>query len=132
MNERTYRKVFRAIGIAVAAILLLFAGFYIYLCYETAWGEFGLFLLPLVFGVPLVTLESIVFSLKFFFFEGEMCGGRTYYALKGIELALSATALLCIPLSFFRPLAFLMAVAILLTVFVPILWIIERILKKRM
>ena len=66
MKDRTFENLFRGIGIAIAILFIAISAVYIYLCYETAWGEFGMFLLPIVVGVPLITLESITFSVKFF------------------------------------------------------------------
>lgn len=128
MQDRTFQSLFRGIGIAIACVVALWSGYYIYLCYETAWGEFGMFFLPIVVGVPFVTLESITFSVKFFIRRSTE--NRVFSILKGIELALSVTALLFAALSFVDGLGAFMLVTLLFTVAVSLLWIAELIVKR--
>ena len=128
MENRKTEILFRSIGIGIAVLVAFACGIYIYACYKTAFGEFGMFFLPIVAGLPLITLESITFSVKFFVASR---GSRTLGILKCVELFCSGTALLCAVLAFVDGLAVLMGVAIFLAVIVPILWIIELCIRKR-
>lgn len=132
MNEehgtKRFDRIFRSIGIAILVLILILACLYTQWTLSLPWGEIGLFLLPMLFGIPAITLESILFSVKFFL--RPTVKRRSVLVLKIIETVLSVFGLSSVILHL-HDVDLLGFLAMLSVVVIPFLWLIEWLILKK-
>ena len=123
-----FDRIFRSIGIAILILILIGACLYTQWTLSLPWGEIGLFLLPMLFGIPAITLESILLSVKFFL--RPMAKRRSVLVLKITETVLSVFGLSSVILHL-HDINLLGFLAMLSVVIIPFLWLIEWLILKK-